>query len=220
MPYVDIIILALIAGFVALRLRAVLGQKTGFEGRPAMPEPRRTENEPPVVRTAEPLKPRDEKDAETLALEAVADESARAALAAMRVQDAGFSLPHFVSGAQMAFEMVFDAFTKGDRDTLTLLLAEPLAAEFLQALDARASGETHSETTLLAVREAKIVGAQKEKNTARIRMRFVSEQVTVVRNRQGAIVEGNPATSHHVEDEWVFERDLTSKNPNWKIIET
>ena len=127
---------------------------------------------------------------------------------------------HFLQGARAAYEMVFDAFVKGDKQTLKMLLSDTLCQEFSRELDARKGQETQSETTLVSVKAKDITNAVLDRNTARLTVHFESEQVTVVRNSKGEIVEGNPSDIHHVEDHWVFERDVTSKNPNWKIIET
>lgn len=220
MAYADIVILALIAGFVLLRLRSVLGQKTGFEGSPYAE--RKREAETPMVRVAEAAarlrQVVEDRDAGLVA--AVENPQAREALAAIKAADADFTVEHFLQGARHAFEMTFDAFVKGDRETLSMLLAPPILEIFNHALDERAAEPKHTDTTLLAVQSQEIIGAELQKNIARIRVRFVSEQVTVIRDKDGTIVEGDPSASHTVEDEWVFERDIHSKNPNWKIIET
>ncbi|MBV8938438.1 MAG: Tim44/TimA family putative adaptor protein, partial [Alphaproteobacteria bacterium] len=120
MAYADIVILALIAGFVLLRLRSVLGQKTGFEGSPYAE--RKREPEKPVVRVVEAAarlkQVVEDRDAGLVA--AVQNPQAREALAAIKAADADFTVEHFLQGARHAFEMTFDAFVKGDRETLSM----------------------------------------------------------------------------------------------------
>lgn len=218
--YGDIIILALIAGFLVLRLRGVLGQKIGHE-KPPLPSYPREESETPVVQKAEKVaraQQQEEKDSELL--QSAVDASARPGIEAITQADKDFSLERFLHGARAAFEMLFDAFVKGDRETLKMLLSPALYKVFSDELDQRANQERRKEITLLSVLSQHINAASLTRNTAQITLRFVSEQVTVTRDEKGAIVEGDPTQAEHVEDEWVFERDITSRNPNWKVIDT
>lgn len=216
-PYADIIILALIAGFVLLRLRAVLGQKSGFD-QPSIAA-YRPEPETPVVQVSAPVSAEAES-AETKLIAAIADGAVRDGINAIKAADKDFTLSHFMDGAKAAFEMVFDAFTKDDRDTLKMLLSPELFSTFAAELDKRRAMETYPETTLLALVSQEVTGASLYKNTARIIIRHVSEQVSVVRDKQDKIVDGDPSHAQHVEDKWTFERDISSRSPNWKIIET
>jgi len=219
-PYADIVILALIAGFVLLRLRSVLGQKIDHDTRP-LAAYRATEAESPVVQVDKPKNANTElQDPDEKLLATLADTSLRETLLAIKAADKSFSLSRFVEGAKAAFEMVFDAFVKDDRDTLKMLLSPELFATFAAELDKRKTMGNYPETTLLALISQEITGATLAKNIAHITLKHISEQVSVVRDKSGKITEGDPSASHHVEDHWVFERDLTSRNPNWKIIET
>jgi predicted lipid-binding transport protein (Tim44 family) len=232
-PYADIAIIALIAIFILLRLRAVLGQKTGldpqdfFKPRQPPSNPLKREDSPeeparePIVQIASALKtrqaPKEMPDpyAQSLPSGPVAD-----GIADIKSKDPQFTATTFMEGAKMAYEMVFDAFAKGEKKTLEMLLSAEIFKEFVANIDARTSGETRTENTLVSVRakamnEARLVG-----NFARIEVRFESEQVMVERNAKGEIVGGDPNALHSSEDDWTFERDVTSKNPNWKIIET
>ncbi|MDE3016131.1 MAG: Tim44 domain-containing protein [Pseudomonadota bacterium] len=221
-PYADIVILALFAGFILLRLRSILGTRKG----PGDPDyfqrvvpPEKTVQEPIIQideKTAK-LKPKDETDPylATLADGAVADVIGR-----IKAKDASFSATRFLAGARAAFEMVFDAYVKGDRQTLKLLLSDAIFQHFSQELDKRTGQEGVPETTLVSVAARDIAQAILDNTTARLTVHFVSEQVTVVRNAKGDIIGGNPSDLHQVEDRWTFERDVMSKNPNWKIVET
>jgi predicted lipid-binding transport protein (Tim44 family) len=221
-PYADIIILALIAGFILLRLRSVLGQKTGnddpnFFKRQLPPADLRQE---PIVQINEKiLKPRPKEEGDPY-LATLNDVALVETINAIKAKDAQFSATSFIEGARSAFEMVFDAFAKGDKQTLKMLLADDLYQHFVGEIEAREKEATHPETTLVSVVSKELRQVSLNGNLARLTVKFISEQVTVVRDSSGKIIEGDPSALHHVEDEWVFERDITSKNPNWKIIET
>lgn len=224
-PYADLVVLALIAGFILLRLRGVLGQKIGHdsrdsEGAAQYGEYRKADTDT-VVQVGERIQPRvPEKDVDAELLSAIKDLQVSAAIAAIKASDRSFTLKEFMDGARAAFEMVFDAFVKDDRETLRMLLAEENYAAFSSELDRRREADQHTETTLLAIVSQEVKAASLSGSMARITVRFVSEQVSVVRHRDGRIVGGDPAMSEHVEDEWTFERDVNSRNPNWKIVDT
>lgn len=219
MPYADIIILGLVTAFILLRLRSVLGRRDDdqdfFRPPPASSQPA----EPIIQLGTHSLKPRVREEADPYSA-ALGSGNVADGIAAIKAKDPQFSASNFLQGAKMAFEMVFDAFAKGDKQTLSMLLSPEIYGHFTDDLAARDKQEHKTETTLLSVKAREISDATLDKNSARITVRFDSEQVTLVRDANGAIVEGDPSATHHAEDEWVFERDVTSKNPNWKIIET
>lgn len=219
-PYADILILALIAGFILLRLRSVLGTKSDdepFTKDPASsPSPRET-----IVRLDEksfkPIKPKEDVDPY---LQALDKGDVASTLRSIKEKDPAFSATEFLHGARMAFEMVFDAFDKNDKQTLKMLLAPEPLKEFTDVIASREKEEGKTETTLVSVKAKDISEASLKGSVARLSVQFDSEQITVTRDDKGEIVEGDPSEVHYIEDEWVFERDITSKNPNWKIIET
>lgn len=224
-PYADIVILALIAGFILLRLRSVLGQKDDrpdiggnnnlFQAKQGEPLTK-PETIIQLIEKAK-SKPKDEHDPYMASLE---EGEVAAALAEIKNKDASFNATVFLSGAKMAFEMVFDAFAKGDKNTLQMLLSQDLYNHFANDIDGREKQEVKTETTLVSVAAKAISTAKLDKNMAQISVHFESEQVTVERGKNAEIVSGDPSDISNVVDEWVFERDITSKNPNWKIIET
>lgn len=221
-PYADIVILALIAIFILLRLRSVLGNKnegdlSGYFNRMM---PQANDQPDPIVQVDEKSlrpKPREEEDPYLVSL---ANAPVAEVLHTIKGKDPLFTATRFLAGARGAYEMVFDAFAKGDRQTLKMLLSEPLSQDFSRELDARTAQENKAETTLVSVTAKDIIDASLNKNVARLGVSFLSEQITLVRNAKGDIIEGDPSAVHHIEDHWVFERDVTSKNPNWKIVET
>lgn len=219
-PYADIIILALIAGFILLRLRSVMGTRSeddpnGFTKPMASA---RQQAETIIQLDEKSLKNKPQEEDPYIA--ALKDNTVAEPLEQIKSRDPLFSATEFLMGARMAYEMVFDAFAKGDKQTLKMLLSDSIYQEFLGEIAAREKQENKTETTLVSVVAKDITSATLNKNMARLSVTFKSEQVTLVRDSKGDIIEGNPSQLHHTEDSWVFERDVTSKNPNWKIIET
>ncbi len=220
-PYADIVIMALVAGFILLRLRSVLGDKIGndnpsYFNKPATPALERqtiVQLEDKAVKA----KPKAEPD---LYMTKVKDEQVIAAIAAIKAKDPEFLATHFLEGAKGAYEMVFDAFAKGDRDTLKFLLDTHVFQQFKDALAEHEAQENKSETTLISAKAQDITHAELIGNIARITAHIASEQVMVTRNAAGEIVDGDASLVHAIDDHWSFERDVTSKNPNWKVVET
>lgn len=221
-PYADIVILALIAGFILLRLRSVLGQKSEGEKPQFFKRDdslRPAEKESVVQLTGKALKGRPEEDAD-LYLQQQGDNAIARTLTDMKKIDAQFSATSFLSGARMAYEMVFDAFAKGDKKTLEMLLDKPIYDTFVREIDARDKASEKTESTLVSVKPKDISEAVLTGTKARLSVKFESEQVSITKDLNGNIIEGHPSITHLMDDDWVFERDLTSKSPNWKIIET
>lgn len=222
-PFADIIILGLVAGFILLRLRSILGQQTGFDGtrEPTLDAKRK---EDIVIQLSEKLRTMKQdqafQKASDVALPETLPDADRRAIESIRIIDGSFSVNEFLRGAKAAFEMVFDAFLKNDRSTIEMLLAPDVAKVFLSEAETRTKSERITETTLVAVESAIIKGASFNTPKARITVTFISEQVTVVRDSSGKIIEGDASQTERVEDEWIFERDITSKNPNWTVIDT
>lgn len=222
-PYADIIILALIAGFILLRLRSILGQKMGNDNPDAfkIQKSKTKENSEPIIQLGEKsLKnPRPQADSDPYIAQLSEGEILQR-LNDIKAKDPVFSATSFLEGAKMAFEMVFDGFNKGDKQILSMLLSKELYDEFIRGIEQRQKQENKQETTLISVSAKEIKKVKLDKNDAQITVIFESEQVTLERDKDGEIVSGDPSDIQHIIDEWVFERDLTSKSPNWKIIET
>jgi predicted lipid-binding transport protein (Tim44 family) len=221
-PYADIVILALVAGFIILRLRSVLGTKSDDDEMRISKKMSMSS----YMQPADPIVQLDVKHARPKAsdlpdplMDGVKDEAMLSTLGAIKALDTEFTLTDFAEGARRAFEMVFDAFIKGDKPTLKMLLSDELYQTFCKEIDARQS-DVHQETTLVSVTFKELAQASLDKQTARLGIGFVSEQVSVERSAQGEVVGGDASLITEVDDMWVFERDLTSKSPNWRIIET
>lgn len=220
-PYADIVIMALVAGFILLRLRSVLGDKIGndnpsYFNKPATPAAERNQT---IVQLDDKSKAKARLEPD-LYMTKVKDDAIIAAVNAIKVKDPEFTATHFLEGARGAFEMVFDAFSKADRDTLKFLLDTPVYEEFNKALTEHEQQDAKSETTLISAQAKDITAAELVGNMARITVRIHSEQVMVTRNAAGEVIAGDVSLIHAIDDDWTFERDVTSKNPNWKVIET
>jgi predicted lipid-binding transport protein (Tim44 family) len=223
-----IIFLAL-AVFIFLRLRSVLGQRTGRERPPYDPYSARdavrtpandkvvtlpTRN-PDVAQPAEAPSPRDR-------WKGIAESGSPVAggLDAIVTADSSFDPTHFLSGARTAYEMIVSAFAEGDRRSLRNLLSRDVYEGFETAInDRERRGET-AETRFVSIDQAEIVGAEMRGKSAQVTVRFVSKLVSVTRDRNGAVIEGNADGVTDVTDVWTFARDVSSRDPNWKLVAT
>lgn len=224
--YADLVILGLLAVFILLRLRSILGDKVGNDGSdyfkkmlPPTVKQQAPAQEEPIVQLEEKSFKVKFKDEDPY-LSSLKDKQVADVIESIKEKDLQFTATAFLQGAKLAYEMVFDAFAKGDRKTLGMLLSEATFAAFSKELDARETSENKTETTLVSVVPKDIISASLNGSVARLTVKFDSEHITVVRDAKGGIVEGDPSELQIVDDQWVFERDITSKNPNWKIIET
>jgi predicted lipid-binding transport protein (Tim44 family) len=222
--FIDIIFLAMVAGFIALRLRSVLGRRTGNEPAPP-PEPfRRAERVPPAS-PAEVLttESRDDTVVELPGRRRQApsaEAGAAQGLAAVEVADRSFELEGFVAGARWAYEIVVNAFAVGDAEALRPLVSDAVMQNFSDALAARTAADQKVETTIVAIKDVRVIAAAMEGRTAEITVRFVSEIVSVTRNAGGNVVEGHPTAAREVTDVWTFARDTRSRDPNWALVAT
>jgi predicted lipid-binding transport protein (Tim44 family) len=217
--YIDILFFAMVAAFIALRLRSVLGRRTGHERRRTggFGTPRPNGAADNVVS----LPDRSSAQAEADAVFAdVSDGSVKSALTQIRMADRTFDLQQFLAGARAAFEMIVEAYAAGDKATLRPLLADDVYRGFEGAIDQRQAAGQTLETQLTGVPSVEVVGAGMNGNLARVTVRFKSEQINVHKDAEGKIVEGDPQTAEEVVDLWTFERDTASPDPNWTLVET
>jgi len=209
------LIFAAVAAFVLLKLRSVLGRRTGHE----QPNDGFSEREANTDGNGDNVVSMPERgDSDSLNLDP--DTPAAPVLRQIHESDPTFSPQEFVGGAKAAFEMIVTSFAQGDRETLKPLLAPEVYQSFEGAIaDREADGGT-SETTLMGFRSVDIVDATLTGSEARVTVKFVSEQSNVERDREGTIVEGDPAEVVEASDVWTFARDLQSRDPNWLLEET
>lgn len=208
-----VILLAMVAAFLALRLYSVLGKRTGHE----QPLPRAAEDRPIVQGVARPVDALAEtRESAPRAIETGAEAGLRAIVAA----DSSFDVGQFVEGAKGAYRMVLEAFWKGDRDTLKWLVEDNVRAEFESAIDAREAAGEVLENRLVAIERAAITEASLTGKVARITLRFDADIAAVTRDKDGNVVAGSMTDAVETHDEWTFVRDLKSADPNWKLADT
>jgi len=226
--FIDIIFFAMIAAFLVLRLRSVLGKRTGNE------KPRRT----PFDAQANQRQARDDNVIDLPGrresrAEAPDDESGVSArpsptaasshlpgVDAVRAADHDFDPEVFLGGARAAFEMIVEAFARGDKDALRPLLADQVFEGFAAAIGEReAAGET-METELLGFKSISIVEAGVVDRVASVTVQFETDQVNVVRDSDGAVTDGDADHIARVTDIWTFARDTGSRDPNWALVAT
>jgi predicted lipid-binding transport protein (Tim44 family) len=227
-----IIFLAL-AVFIFLRLRSVLGQRTGRERPPYDPysarEPVRPATEKVVAlpRQAEPIAA--PKMAEPAAPSepgarwkgiAEAGSPVAAGLDAIAAADSSFDGKHFVAGARGAYEMIVSAFAEGDRRTLKNLLSRDVFDGFDSAIGEREKRGETVETRFVSIDAADIVAAEVKARTAQVTVRFHSKLITATRDSNGNVIDGSAERITDITDVWTFARDVSSRDPNWKLVAT
>ena len=220
-PFVDIIFFALVAGFIILRLRSVLGKRTGNERR------RDPFAKPPAPAEAPDTRRPSEHGADVVALPrrdgadlGPAAGSLGGALTQIKLADPSFDDAKFEEGARAAFDYIVGAFAAGERDKLKPLLSEEVYANFEQAIAAREQAGHKAETTLVRIKSADIVEARMEGQSAFVAVKYVSEQINVTRDAAGEVVEGNPDRITEATDVWTFARNTRSSDPNWTLVRT
>jgi len=190
--YLDIVLLALFAGFIILRLREILGRKTGHESKvyKNLEQADFKEN----IDLNRPLSRLDDFD----------DKAKK----------------NFLKGADAAYETIITAFAKGDKKQLKSLLGKKIYENFSDAIDERNKNKIKSETTFIGVKSSKISEFVKEDNIFKITVKFVSEMIICLKDKDNKIIEGNPDVIKMVYDDWKFSKNMWSQNPNWYLIET
>lgn len=224
-----IIFLAL-AVFIFLRLRSVLGQRTGRERPPYDPYAARDAVRPPTSDKVVAL-PGRAPDTALKSPEApemvdrwkgIAEQGSALAtnLDAIAREDQSFDSKHFIAGARAAYEMIVTAFAAGDRRALKNLLSREVYEGFESAIRERESRGETVESRFVSISGADIISAEMRGKTAQVTIRFVSQLISVTRARSGAVVDGNPDKVSDVTDVWTFARDVASNDPNWKLVAT
>jgi len=188
--YIDIILLAMIAGFIFLRLRGILGKRSGFEGKASS-------------QLKEVLKTVNQK--ETKKIHQNFDDDAQ---------------KEFIKGAKIAYETVITDFSDNDNKITTSrsLLNEEIFNKFNQALKERSSRGHYAEITFIGVNSATIKEHKKMGNILNVTVNFIAEVITCIRDKDKKIVSGDPEKIKKIYDTWVFSRDITSSNPNWQLV--
>ncbi len=228
--FLDIIILAAIAGFLVLRLRSVLGRRSGHQAPPGTDPFKRDEadeaGDDKVIKLPdrgasgqgeeEPVGADETLSAPTGGNETPLD----AGLTQIKLADRGFDTTTFANGAQAAFEMIIAAFGEGDTRTLRPLLSNDVYEDFAGAIKRREEAKETLETTLVGIKEGEIIEAELQGKTAFVTAKFVSEQVNVTKSAEGEVVDGDPNHVATITDIWTFARNTRSRDPNWTLVAT
>ncbi len=188
--YIDIILLGMIAGFIILRLRNILGRKTGHEPKiyPDFAEKKfnvPNSNIKSFKKNYEVLEGQEKKE--------------------------------FLKGAEIAYETILTSFANGDNKKLKSLLTPDMAANFEQAIEARNKENIKSEFTFVGVKESSVEKYERIKNEVFASVKFVSEVISVKRDKDDKIIEGNPDKIKQVIDYWIFTKNILKKGPNWYL---
>ena len=191
--FIDIILLAMFAGFIILRLRNILGRKTGHQGKPVSRY---------FPRGMEVLK--DIENNEAIKSGNV-DENAK---------------KQFLKGAEVAYEQIITSFANGDKKALKSLLEKKIFNRFSEVIDERKKSNIKYETTFIGLKSSKILEFKKIENIYRVTVNFVSEIITCVKDKDNKVIEGNPDTIKTVNDVWKFSKNMWSQDPTWYLVDT
>lgn len=218
------LIFAAVAAFVLFKLRSVLGRREGHEQqRPDIFNEVERSSEGSADKGAA-------QDADNVvqmpdrrgrdAVDIDPNSPVGAGVRDIQAADGSFDAGQFLDGAKAAFEMIVGAFANGDRDTLRPLLAPNVYVNFDKAIaDREQAGET-LETTFIGFKSAKVTEAGMQGSEARVTVTFVSEQSNAVRDGDGNVVDGDPASIEKITDVWTFARNTKTNDPNWQLVET
>ena len=190
--YLDIILLGMIAGFIILRLRSILGRKTGHDSKvyPDFSEKKFSmpQNETkPIKQNLEVLEGKDKKE--------------------------------FLRGAEIAYEGILTSFATGDLIKLKALLAPNMFSNFSEAIKARNKNNIKSDFTFIGVKESSVEKYEKVKDNLFATVKFVAEVISVKKDKDNRIIEGNPDKIKFVTDSWKFTKNINNKSPNWYLAE-
>tara|TARA_A100001234_G_scaffold201666_1_gene194525 strand:- start:2 stop:598 length:597 start_codon:yes stop_codon:yes gene_type:complete len=190
--YIDIILLAMIAGFIFLRLKSILGKRTGFEGK----NPTQFKEVLKKIKVDQPIKPKDDFD----------DEAQK----------------DFLKGAKIAYETIITDFSDNDNKIIASkpLLNKKIYEQFNEALKDRSARGQYAEITFIGVNSAEISEHKKIGNMLNVTVKFIAEVITCIRDKDKKIISGDPEKVKKIYDTWVFARDITSTNPNWQLVNT
>ncbi|GAO80425.1 Tim44/TimA family putative adaptor protein [Sphingopyxis sp. C-1] len=211
-----IVLLAMIAAFLGMRLYSVLGKRTGHEQEPVLPRERAA---------ASPVR-LDEKDGSQAGVAAPADTSglvyepaAEAGLRQLLATDRNFDAGRFMEGAEAAYRMILEAYWKGDRDTLRDLCDDDSYEAFSDAIAAREGRGETLDNRLMGIDSAKITAVELNRSEARVTVRYHADISAVTRDAEGKLIAGSMSDASQTDDLWTFRRQIGSNDPNWVLDE-
>jgi len=220
--FIDIIFFAMVAAFIAFRLRSVLGRRTGNERRrtnPFLASEKKQEGQPADNVVKLPDRHASLDDGEPVFAD-IKDEKLKKGLTEIRLADPHFDLDDFVAGSRAAFGMVLDAFANGDKAGLRPLLADPVYDSFSAAIDQREAAGEKLTTEIVAMRASEVAEAGMDGPYAKLTVKFVTEQINATRDAEGNVVDGDASQIAELVDLWTFARDTRTDDPNWQLVET
>jgi predicted lipid-binding transport protein (Tim44 family) len=213
-PFFDLLFFAMVAAFLVFRLRSVLGRRQGHHQAPPQAEPNAAgdaNSNDNVIALPDRNKGEDEESDGTPLGDGIRQ---------IRGVDASFEPELFASGARAAFEMIVNAFAGGDRDTLRPLTSAEVFGNFERTIADREEKGHILEATLIGIKEAELTDAGLDGHEAWATVRFVSEQVGVLRDSEGQTLSGATNAIEEITDVWTFARDTRSPDPNWRLVAT
>tara|TARA_B110000014_G_scaffold88774_1_gene61045 strand:+ start:776 stop:1378 length:603 start_codon:yes stop_codon:yes gene_type:complete len=191
--FIDIILLAIFAGFIILRLRNILGRKTGHQGKPMnryFPK----------------------------GMEVLQDIENNEAIKNGNIDEE--AKKQFLKGADIAYEQIITSFAKGNKKSLKALLGRSLYLDFEKVIDERNTKQLKYETTFIGIKSSKILEFKKIENIYKVSVNFVSEIISCVKDKNNQVIEGNPDTIKTANDVWKFSKNMWSQDPTWYLVET
>tara|TARA_Y100000590_G_scaffold352614_1_gene405260 strand:+ start:3075 stop:3677 length:603 start_codon:yes stop_codon:yes gene_type:complete len=191
--FIDIILLAMFAGFIILRLRNILGRKIGHQEKPA------SRYFPRGMKTLQDI-----ENNEAIKTNNVDEETKK----------------QFLKGADIAYERIITSFAKGDKKALKSLLGRELFDDFSKVIDEREKKQHKYETTFIGIKSSKILEFKKIENIYKVTVNFVSEIITCVKDKNDKIIQGNPDTIKTANDVWKFSKNMWSQDPTWYLVGT
>ncbi len=213
---VEIILLAMVAVFVGLRLFSVLGQRSGHEQEPRAPRP--VESRPKLV--AVPQAVTEKAPSIEDEMDGLIAPAAAAGLKKIASADSSFEINEFLNGAQSAYGMILEAFWKGDRDDLAHLVDDEVRESFVAAIEAREKEGHVLDNRLVLIERTQIENAEFRSGTARITLRFDADIAAVTHDKDGNLIAGSLSDAVQTHDVWTFARNVRDADPNWLLVET
>lgn len=213
MEMIEIIIFAMIAAFVALRLFSALGTRPEDDAEPRTVPVDKIGGGTVTLEDDEPTVYVDP-------LAGIDNEAARSGLEAILERDKGFNYKDFKTGATAAYEMILEGFWKGDRSVYEPFVSKEIASDFNAALDERRAAGLSVENRLIDIDGIHLVSAELDNRMAEISMSFTANIVAVTRNAEGEVVDGSLSDTYQTRDLWTFARDVSSRDPNWMVVGT
>ena len=211
-----IVILALVALFIGLRLYSVLGERTGHEQPILKPADSEADARLEPRTAARPAAPALPSEPDELAYLPTAGPGIRALLAA----DPSFDVARFLEGSKSAYRLILEAFWKGDLEAMKPFVDGHVYETFASAVEQRTKDGLVLDNRLVAIDQAVIAGAEIDRSVALVTVRFEADIAAVTRNADGEVVAGSLSDAVQTRDRWTFRRDVSSRDPNWLLVET